>query len=166
MRQSHRSAIRPALGEIIPDVTIHPANAQDGVEYNLRSGNRSGTLIAFLSTTCRACETIVGPLEEISGGRDGLRVIVIMRSTLSGCAEFIRLFGIRSLLVCDVDAKLTKDFDVHRNPFALLYDNSGVLVKKNTIGDVDSLSGLLVAIPVSSAPESSGHQAAVAAVIE
>lgn len=132
----------PMLGSAMPELHVKPARPGEGT-LSLRPVGSRATIIAFLSTTCRACEFVVEPLDQLAGQGNGPRVILILRSSLTGCAEFVRLFDVRSELICDTDTAVTREFGVHRNPFALLYDNMGTLVNKGTISGPGELDALL-----------------------
>lgn len=73
----------------------------------------------------------------------GARPIVILRADEQGCQAFLSVFPLRMPAVCDSDGKITMGLDVHRNPFGLLYDRDGTLVRKGIVGGEEDLLALL-----------------------
>jgi hypothetical protein len=89
------------------------------------------TLLVFLSAMCDLCQLAVKPLNAlVEDEAVGVCPIVIMRADEHACAAFLKVFPLRVPTICDAERTITVGFAVHRAPFALFYDERGILVRK------------------------------------
>lgn len=97
-----------------------------------------------MTPSCRSCQDVVNPLNKLldSGAYSG-NVITILRSDIQGCQAFLSVFPLSVPVVCDRDKKITKQFDVHRSPFGLLYDEQGHLIRKGVVQELEDIQALL-----------------------
>jgi methylamine dehydrogenase accessory protein MauD len=104
----------------------------------------ASTLLVFMSPMCESCQHVVDPINELLGDRsDSLRATVLLRADDQGCSAFLSVFPLQAQVICDSNHDLTGALGVHRNPFGLLYDEGGILVRKGVIKNRDELRALL-----------------------
>lgn len=133
----------PAIGTAIPNVVADTINGFGLVE-TAAIRTTKWLLVMFLSPTCDTCQHAVELLNSLARQRgETIQIIVIMRADELACGSFQNVFPLQVPLICDSTRKLTYGFDVHRNPFGLLYDTSGKLVRKGTVLDGHYLAALL-----------------------
>lgn len=109
----------------------------------------------FMSTMCASCQMMVDPINlliasELYRGR----VVVILRADDHACQAFLKVFPLHVPVVQDRDGLITQGFEVHHNPFGLLYDTKGILIGKGVIARNEELLAL-VGEKVESSKESS-----------
>jgi methylamine dehydrogenase accessory protein MauD len=132
----------PVLGSLLPEMTLESMNGSG--TYTLRENTQSTLLLMFLSTTCPGCQKVVDPLNTlIESQRYSGRVLVVLRGDDQMCQAFLKVFPLRAPVIQDRHAHISKGFDVHRNPFGLLYDAAGMLVGKGTVARYGELIALL-----------------------
>lgn len=116
------------------------------------SVGRGETLLVFLSPMCERCQYIVEPLNAlVEDGSRAIQGMAIIRADEQACRAFQRVFPLHLPVVCDESRTITMGYDVHRIPFALLYDERGALVRKGLVETPEDLRALL---GDTSAPES------------
>ncbi len=106
------------------------------------------TLLVFLSPTCESCQDIAEALNELSlDAPREVRPVVIMRADERSCRAFLSVFPLAVPMICDVDRVITHSFDIHRHPFALIYDSAALLAGKGTVFGLPDLQQLVEAVP-------------------
>lgn len=133
----------PAVGSRVVEMTLTLSNGFPDLVLP-DPGSRSGTLLVFMSPMCESCQHVVDPLNALVHDESiPVRPVVIMRAGKEACRAFISVFPLHLPMICDCDRTVTRAFGTHRNPFALLYDESGVLVRKGIALDADHLAAVL-----------------------
>lgn len=133
----------PVLSSSLP-LLQHQTINNFGV-VDLAQPSEDGTLLAFLSTTCESCQHLAESLNQLvdhSVYRG--RVVVIMRGDDYACTSFLSIFPLHVPVICDGDRTITMGFEIHNNPFGLLYSADGVLLRKGLVfteGDLRALLG-------------------------
>lgn len=124
----------PTLGSPLPEFEGEAANGFGAVRL-LGSTSPRQTLIAFLNPMCESCHALVEPLNELAhGSQNDMRVIAIVKGPLFTVRPFLAVYPFDLPVLIDPDASISNNtFDIHRNPFALLYGERGRLVRKGTI---------------------------------
>lgn len=103
---------------------------------------RGATLLVFMSPLCEGCQHAAEALSAPRAEGDP-SLVVIMRADMRSSLAFLSVFPLHAPMVCDEDRAITLNFGVHRSPFALLYDERGVLVRKGTATAQEDLRALL-----------------------
>lgn len=133
----------PVIGSYLPQIVVDTANNCGTVDTDAIRDSKQ-LLVMFLSPMCDTCQHAVDLLNSLSDRHgETVQALVIMRADELACKSFQKVFPLRVPLICDTTRKITSGFDVHRNPFGLLYDRHGVLVRKGIVTSAEHLSGLL-----------------------
>lgn len=133
----------PEVGSRLPILEADSINGFGRVTLPLRTPERS-LLLVCMSPMCESCQHAVAPLNGlVEDSPRLLDVIVILRADDQACRAFLSVFPMRVPAICDSGRDLTMRLDVHRNPFGLLYDGTGVLVRKGVVANRDNLLALL-----------------------
>jgi hypothetical protein len=133
----------PEVGSALPDIVGPTANGYGNVSLR-RLARHSDTLVAFISPMCEACQDAVGHLNVVSRTMAStLGVLVVMRGNRQACYSFLNLFPIDAPVLLEADQEDDAQFKVQNNPFALLYDDGGRLIRKGFVGDSDDIQALL-----------------------
>jgi len=140
----------PAIGSAIPELRAETINGFDAVTLD-NADNDAGTLLVFMSPMCEGCQHMVEPLNAlVDAGEHRERVVAVLHADESACRAFVNIFPLRAPAVCDADRTFTMGLGIHRNPFGLLYDGEGRLVRK---GMMTTDGELLAVLGDASAPE-------------
>lgn len=132
----------PSIGASLPSMVLETLTGTEPVRLSPASG--VAMLLVFMSPMCEGCQHAAEPLNRVTQRRSSdLQAVVIMRGDLPACQAFLNVFPIDVPVVCDSDRSITMGFDVHRNPFGLLYDESGALVRKGVVIKHDDFLALL-----------------------
>lgn len=140
----------PPVGSYLPRLTATTVNDFGSISLPADRG-RGSTLLMFMSPLCDTCQQAVGPLNALARDQErAVQPIAIVKGDSQGCEAFLSVFPLQMPTVCDVDRRITMNFEVHRSPFALLYDAAGVLVRKGVITGYNDLKALLgdASVPV------------------
>lgn len=101
------------------------------------------TLLTFMSAICPGCQKAIKPLNSLADDEArGVQPVVILRAEEETCLAFLAIFELRVPVICD-DRRLTMEFSVHRNPFALLYNREGTLVRKAIVEEEAHIQALM-----------------------
>lgn len=132
----------PPIGSRLPDLVLETIN--DFGTFTLSNAEQhSGILVVFLSSLCESCQHVVDPLNALVASQKRTeRVVVLLRADDQGCRAFLSVFPLHLPVVCDSTRAITQGFDVHANPFGLLYDASGILIRKGILMRADDLRAL------------------------
>ena len=145
----------PLLGSRMPDLVAETINGID-----LPSSSQGKILLTFMSATCPGCQDATGPLNVLAADKARcVQPVVIMRAEEETCRAFLNLFPLPLPVICD-DRHLTMEFDIHRNPFGLLYDERGTLVRKGIVENWEDVLALLEEKAVPSAPHGASFSSA------
>lgn len=139
----------PEVGSAVPELVLETVNGHGSV--SLAGAPGRPLLLLFLSPMCETCQHVVGPLNELADAGSAIRPVVVMRADEYGCRSFDSVFPLRAPVICDSNRDITPRFGIHRNPFGILYDGDGALIREGTILGDDHLRALL---GDASAPES------------
>ncbi len=90
-------------------------------------------LLIFMSHMCATCQDIADAVNRLVA-TERIRIVVIMRANRDGCLAFKKVYGFKADLYTDEDTSMTRSFGIHHSPFALFYDENGLLVRKGVIG--------------------------------
>ncbi len=132
----------PAIGDMIPDICAIPINGSK--EVSLRQAGTCSTLVVFLSPMCESCQHVVESLNHlVSSSNRSIDPVGIMRADDPACRAFTSVFQPQFPVICDGTREITWGFDVHRNPFGLLYGKDGALERKGTLLGDQYLAALL-----------------------
>lgn len=127
----------PALGTPIPAWV-----AQQVPEVDEDPGRK--TLLMFLSPMCETCQHVVEPLNALAADASGAaRPIAVFRADRPAYEAFLKVFPMQLPTLRDHDRTLTMELGVHRAPFGLLYDDTGVLIRKGLVEGEEDLAALL-----------------------
>ncbi len=133
----------PPIGSPLGDLQVDTLNGF-GTLTAATLRDRGPLLLMFLSPLCETCQHIVEPLNALAAdATHAVGPMVIMRADESGCRAFLSVFPLHMPVVCDGNRTITKGFDVHHNPFGLLYDEGGILIKKGILEGHEHLLALL-----------------------
>lgn len=139
----------PALGSRLPEWAQEVSASGDGenaagmIGHGGRNGARS-TLLMFLSPLCEACQHVVEPLNELAADTArGVHPAAVIRADRPAYEAFLNVFPLHLPTLRDDDRTLTMELGVHRSPFGLLYDSSGMLVRKGLIESREALLALV-----------------------
>lgn len=133
----------PTIGSHLGDLQVDTINGF-GTLTAATQRDRGPILLIFMSPMCETCQHIVEPLNALAA--DATRAVgpvVIMRADEQGCRAFLSVFPLHMPVVCDRDRTITMGFDVHHNPFGLLYDEGGILIRKGFVQRHEHLLALL-----------------------
>lgn len=133
----------PSIGSRLPDVVAETVNDFGVVSLPIER-RQVATLLMFMSAMCESCQHITDALNLLA--RDNGRAvwpIAILRADEPACRAFISIFPLHLPTICDSQRTLTVQFDVHRTPFGLLYDEHGTLIRKGIVMGNDDLKALL-----------------------
>jgi len=133
----------PTIGSPLANLEIGTINGYGTIA--LASLNECGPLLlAFMSPLCETCQHIVEPLNALvaDAGRV-IRTAVIIRGDEQTSQAFLSLFPLHMPVVCDSERTITMGLDIHRTPFALLYDERRTLIRKGFVAGQDDLLALL-----------------------
>jgi AhpC/TSA family protein len=161
----------PEIGSRIPTLRAETLNGFGTVAVeSLRDD--AGTLLVFMSPMCEGCQHMVEPLNAlVDAGAHRERMIAILHADEQASRAFMNVFPLRIPVICDADRTFTMGLGIHRNPFGLLYDVEGRLVRKGmmttqgellaVLGDVSAPAAALEFVfpraqPTSPAPSASG----------
>lgn len=133
----------PAINSSLPELTVETINGF-GTQALSAMHNEGYRLLLFLASTCESCQHIVDSINRLlsDGIYDGY-ALAILRSDEQGCRAFLNVFPLHLPVVCDSERTITMSFEVHRNPFGLLYDRHGNLVRKGVVQRQEDLQALL-----------------------
>jgi methylamine dehydrogenase accessory protein MauD len=127
----------PALGAAIPAWVAQQAGPTD-------EDQGRQTLLMFMSPLCETCQHVVEPLNALAQSASaGPRPIAIFRADRPAYEAFLKVFPMRLPTLRDHDRTLTMELGVHRAPFGLLYDESGILIRKGLVEGEEDLAALL-----------------------
>jgi hypothetical protein len=132
----------PEIGSSMPKVEA-PSLVGSGTVSLPEPGK--GALLIFMSHMCSSCQSIVDSLNQLGEEQtSGVPVTVFLRADERGTQAFLTVYGLQVPTISDGETIWTRAFSVHRSPFALYYDEKGVLVRKGTVaeGMVDLLAVL------------------------
>ena len=133
----------PLAGSELPELEIETINGF-GLLLLTKANKGRDLLLIFMSALCESCQFAVEPLNEfVDEGKHNVSIAIIMRSDLETCQAFLRLFPLRSPVICDLDRSITKSFNVHGTPFGLVYDANGKLVRRGLVRGQEDLQNLL-----------------------
>jgi hypothetical protein len=134
----------PPIGSGLPELVAETCNRYGSVVLTREGWRREGrTLLVFLSPLCESCHRVVEPLNLVPESAPDVQPIVFLRADHDGCSAFLRVFPLQVPVICDERRDLTMGLAVHRNPFGLLYDRQGVLIRKGIIAGHEDLQALL-----------------------
>ena len=149
----------PAIGTGMPDVQLETINHFGTLSRAALLSGVDSLLIVFMSPLCEGCQHAVAPLNKLVAERatngHRIRVVAILRADEQACRSFLSVFPLEMAIVSDGDRSHTRGFGVHRNPFGLLYDAQGTLMRKGLVVGAEDLRALCAsddepdAIPVS-----------------
>ncbi len=133
----------PPIGSHLPELVLETIN--DFGTLTLASTEQlGGILVIAMSPLCESCQHVVEPLNALVEQRRGAeRVIVLLRADDQGCRAFLSVFPLHMPVVCDNTRTITQGFAIHGNLFGLLYDASGLLVRKGIVMQAEDLRVLL-----------------------
>ena len=132
----------PPIGARLPDLVFETINGF-GTFTLSSSENQRGCLVVFISSLCESCQHLVDLLNALVESQNHTeRVIVLVRSDDQGCRAFLNVFPLHMPVFCDSTRTITMGFDVHTNPFGLLYDASGALIRKGIVMGAEDLRAL------------------------
>jgi|GEM_PF-1804987 thiol-disulfide isomerase/thioredoxin len=145
----------PVLGSAIPEVLLN-AHANYGIKALTGRSGGSVTLVVFMAPLCESCQRIIDPLNHLIDEHifDG-QVLVILRADEIACQAFLSVFPLHIPVICDQDHTISMGLNIHRNPFGLLYNSQGKLIRKGSILDYEAILALLGDTSVSPAVQSS-----------
>jgi len=133
----------PPIGSSLGDLQVDTINGFGTLTTATLRG-RGPRLLMFMSPMCETCQHIVEPLNALAADvTRAVGPVVIMRADEQACRAFLSVFPLHMPVVCDRDRTITMGFDVHRNPFGLLYDEGGILIRKGTLEGHEHLLALL-----------------------
>jgi hypothetical protein len=122
----------PSVGALLPTFTAAAMNRSEPFS-SVDLPDRPYTCVVFLSPTCESCQHITDDLNALAV-RPDVNVIVVLMSRELAAKAFIRLFPLDPPVICDEDQTIANQlFNVHRNPFGLLYDQQRALVRKGQL---------------------------------
>jgi len=137
----------PPIGSRLRDFVSETANGFGSLTLDFFQ-TRALTLLVFLSPTCESCQDIAEALNELSlDPPRGVRPVVIMRADERSSRAFLSVFPLAVPMVCDGGRVITHSFDIHRHPFALMYDSDALLAGKGTVFGLADLQQLVNAVP-------------------
>lgn len=131
----------PAIGSPMIDLVSESMNGRGPVDLIGMKGNP--ILLMFMSPMCETCQHVVEPLNSLVSSGSRVQPVVIMRADEHACRSFDSVFPLDAPIICDAQRDITPKFDIHRNPFGLLYDDRGRLMRKGEILAGDLLDALL-----------------------
>lgn len=123
----------PVIGAYLPELTLETIDHASSLSLTSPLANQK-TLLFFLSPTCESCQHLVAPINALieRGIYDG-RAIAILKADEYAARGYLSLFPLHIPTICDQDSTIIRSFGVHRTPFALLYDEQGLLIKKGIV---------------------------------
>lgn len=131
----------PPIGSHLPELSRQAVNGHPDVNGQ---GSGAATLLVFMSPMCDSCQHVVDPINQVLEERGNrLRATVLLRSDDQACRAFLSVFPLAAQVICDSNHDLTGALGVHRNPFGLLYDEQGTLVRKGVMKNLDELLALV-----------------------
>ncbi len=133
----------PRIGSDLPELAVETINGFGTLPSTPRC-NKYGILLMFMSPMCESCQHVVEPLNKITdNGEYKGRIVVILKADVQTCRAFLSIFPLRLPVVCDSDRTISMGFNVHRNPFGLLYNSEGKLTRKGVAEEQKHLESLL-----------------------
>lgn len=96
--------------------------------------------VVFLSTSCAACQTMVGALNRFARDERELRLVTVVSGRGAEAERMAQALTIRDRLV-DPDGAAARAFGVSTVPFAFMFE-SGALKAKGVVNDRDMLDSL------------------------
>lgn len=145
----------PTIGSRLPDLTLETMNGHGVVGLHGISQLQQSTLVVFLNPLCEGCHHAADALDRLAEERSfqGPRVLVVMVGEAASCTAFLRVFPLRFPVVCDADRTVCGAFGTKWNPVGLMYDKTGLLVRRGTLEyGMDSFRVLLGELPASAVP--------------
>lgn len=134
----------PPLGSSLPALSLEPFNGHGALTLKAGGDDRP-SLLVFLSPMCEGCQLVTDALNDLVDHQSRpLAVVAIMRNgPVAAARAFLNIFPVHMPLVLDSDDQLVETFNVHYAPFGLLYDSSGRLIRRGSVGNADDLGALL-----------------------
>ena len=133
----------PSIGEIAPVITARDIASR---EITIGGSKPHGSLLVFLSATCSSCEDLVPALRSIARSDRGKVEIVVIG--LNGDDEANRQF-VRHHHLEHITYIISRDigmaFKVMHPPYAVVVNESGVVVAKGLANHLEHLESLLTA---------------------
>ena len=128
----------PLIGSPLPEFTSDTINGFGSVTTH--PSPQQNLLLLFMSPLCESCQHVVDPLNQLvtTGNFNGV-ILVILKADKQACSAFLSIFPLHTPVICDGDRTLTMGFQVHRNPFALLYDADKLIIRKGVIENAAQL---------------------------
>ena len=133
----------PAIGSALKDLKTDTLNGFGNLSL-ASLHDCHPLLLTFMSPLCDTCQHIVEPLNDlVNNASHAIRIAVIIRGEEQTCRAFLSVFPLHMPTICDSERTYTMSLDIHRTPFALLYNEQGILVRKGFVGGNDDLLALL-----------------------
>jgi peroxiredoxin len=124
-----RSDARLRPGDDAPEFALP---SLDGPALRLADLRGVETLLLFWNAACGFCQELIEPLKalELSDAAATRRLVIVARDD----ARATGAAGFRSMVLADVDARLSKAFGAHGTPMAVLLDPRGRVASDLAIG--------------------------------
>jgi len=133
----------PRTGSDLPELVVETINGFGTLPLAPRC-NKHGILLMFMSPMCESCQYVVEPLNKITDdGEYKGRIVVILKADMQTCRAFLSIFPLHLPVVCDSDRTISMSFNVHRNPFGLLYNSEDKLIRKDIVEEQEHLERLI-----------------------
>jgi len=97
---------------------------------------------------CEGCQDVVSSLNAViaKATQHDLKSIAILSGPEVASRSFLRIFPLDMPVAFDATHSIAEEFNVHHNPFALLYSTGGRLMAKSHIAGAQQLHDLLAPI--------------------
>lgn len=132
----------PSLDTQVPAITLEPLNGRSPIELGNLLGGKA-MVIVFSSPMCESCQRLVAPLNRAVHGYPQTRFVTVMRADKQACTAFLNVFPLDMPVYCDEDRRVTMGFEVHHNPYILVYRDDGKLIGKGVATSREELDNLL-----------------------
>ncbi len=120
------------IGETVPELTLKDL---DGKEITAKDFQGKKTLVAFWSTTCPHCVSMIRDLQEWDRekGVDDPNLLVFS----AGDVEEHREIGLKSPIVLDEGYKMAEKFGMYGTPSAVLINENGKIASETAVGSTN-----------------------------